>query len=65
MSGLWDDDRRNQMQKFGCANNQEAADKECRRQCRLAKKNGSTVPYSLSRMIDAKVPLSTIRAVSR
>ncbi len=53
------------MQKFGCANNQEAADKECRRQCRLAKQNGSTVPYSLSRMIDAKVPLSTIRAVSR
>lgn len=53
------------MQKFGCSNNQEAADKECRRQCRLAKTNGGTVHYSLSRMIDAKVPLSTIRAVSR
>ncbi|QLG93878.1 hypothetical protein HZF02_18860 [Pseudomonas yamanorum] len=53
------------MPKLGCANNQEAADKECRKQCRLAKQNGSTVPYSLSRMIDAKVPLSTIRLVSR
>ena len=57
--------RRDEMQKFGCSNNQEAADKECRRQCRLAKTNGGTVHYSLSRMIDAKVPLSTIRAVSR
>jgi len=54
-----------EMPKFGCANNQQAADKECRKQCRLAKQSGSTVPYSLSRMIEAKVPLSTIRAVSR
>ncbi|WP_236169754.1 hypothetical protein [Pseudomonas atacamensis] len=53
------------MQKFGCAKNQEEADRECRKQCRLAKQNGSTVPYTLSRMIEAKVPLSTIRAVSR
>lgn len=53
------------MQKFECAKNQEKADRECRKQCRLAKQSGSTVPYTLSRMIEAKVPLSTIRAVSR
>lgn len=44
---------------------QAAADKECRRICKQAKENGGTVPYSLSRMIDAKVPLSTIRKVIR
>lgn len=44
---------------------QAAADKECRRLCKKAKENGGTVPYSLSRMIEAKVPLSTIRKVIR
>lgn len=44
---------------------QKASDKECRRICKLAKANGGTVPYTLIRMIDAKVPLSTIRAVLR
>lgn len=53
------------MQKFGCSNNQEKADKECRRQCLEAKKRGGTVHFTLARMIEAKVPLSTIRAVTR
>lgn len=44
---------------------QAEADKECRRLCKVAKASGGTVPFSLSRMIDAKVPLSTIRAVIR
>ncbi|MNO56397.1 hypothetical protein D3C76_469100 [compost metagenome] len=44
---------------------QAAADKECRRLCKKAKEIGGTVPFSLSRMIDAKVPLSTIRKVLR
>lgn len=46
-------------------NAQKAADKECRRLCKLAAENGGTVPFTLSRMIDAKVPLSTIRKVYR
>ena len=46
-------------------NAQAEADKECRRLCKLAKENGGTVPYSLGRMIEAKVPLSTIRKVVR
>ena len=46
-------------------NQQKVADKECRRLCKLAKESGGTVPYTLSRMIDAKVPLSTIRKVIR
>lgn len=53
------------MPKFGCSNAQADADKECRRQCKVAKQAGNTVPYSLCRMIEAKVPLSTIRAVVR
>ncbi|MNC25290.1 hypothetical protein D3C75_733720 [compost metagenome] len=44
---------------------QAAADKECRRLCKQAKEHDGTVPFSLSRMIDAKVPLSTIRKVLR
>jgi hypothetical protein len=51
--------------KYGCSNAQEEADKACRKACRDAKRRGSTVPYSLSRMIDAGVPLSTIKAVIR
>lgn len=44
---------------------QAEADKECRRLCKQAKEQGGTVPFSLSRMIEAKVPLSTIRRVLR
>ena len=44
---------------------QAAADKECRRLCKQAKENGGTVHFGLGRMIDAKVPLSTIRKVLR
>ena len=44
---------------------QAAADKDCRRLCKQAKENGGTVPFGLGRMIDANVPLSTIRKVLR
>jgi len=43
--------------------NQDAADKLCRKICREAARDGGTVSFSLSRMIEAKVPLSTIRKV--
>lgn len=45
--------------------NQDKADLHCRKQCREAKSRGHKVGYSLSRMIDAKVPISTIMAVLR
>lgn len=44
---------------------QKAADKEARRQIRLAFKTGGTVPYSLGRLIELKISLRVIRAVYR
>lgn len=45
--------------------NQDRADKECRRICREAARDGRTVPFTLARMIDAKVPVKTIKKVIR
>ncbi len=44
---------------------QEASDKEARRIIKNAEKNGKTVDYSLSRMIELGVSLKTIRSVYR
>lgn len=44
---------------------QKAADKEARRLCRIAYKTGSTVSYSLGRLIELKLSLKVIRAVHR
>lgn len=45
--------------------NQKEADKEARRQVRLAYKTGGTVPYSLGRLIELGFSLKVIRAVIR
>ena len=45
--------------------NQIAADKEAKRLVRLAYASGSTVPYSLGRLIELKFSLKIIRAVYR
>lgn len=45
--------------------NQVAADKEAKRQIRLAYKSGSTVSYSLARMIELGFSLKVIKAVIR
>lgn len=44
---------------------QAAADKEARRLIRIAYKNGSTVPYSLGRLLELGISLTVIRAVHR
>lgn len=42
-----------------------AADKEAKRQIKLAYATGNTVPYSLARLIELKTSLKVIRAVIR
>lgn len=44
---------------------QKAADKEARRLVRVAYKSGSTVPYSLGRLLELGVSLKVIKAVLR
>jgi hypothetical protein len=44
---------------------QAAADKEARRQCRLAYKTGGSVPYTLERLISLKLSLKVIRSIYR
>lgn len=44
---------------------QAAADKEARRQCRLAYRTGGTVPYTLERLITLKLSLKVIRSIYR
>lgn len=44
---------------------QAAADKTARRAVRIAFKNGSTVPYSLARLLELGVSLRVVRAVYR
>lgn len=46
-------------------NAQAAADKEARRQVRIAFKTGGKVPFSLSRLLELKVSLKVVRAVHR
>jgi hypothetical protein len=45
--------------------NQDAADKEARRQVRIAYKTGGTVWYSLNRLLSLGVSLKVVRAVYR
>jgi len=44
---------------------QEASDKEARRIIKNAERNGKTVDYSISRMIELGISLKTIRSVYR
>lgn len=44
---------------------QAAADKEARRQVRVAYKCGNTVPYSLGRLLELGISLTVIKAVHR
>lgn len=44
---------------------QAAADKEARRQVRIAYKAGGTVPYSLGRLLELNFSMKVVRAVIR